>query len=49
MQFISIDGDNEEWKKAQKKLKKKSISEIINNNIPIFKFIITFLLWKPYI
>jgi len=32
---ISILGDNEEWKKAQKKEKKNSTSEIINKIIPI--------------
>lgn len=38
---ISIDGDKDEWKKAQKKLEKKHISEIINKIIPIFNPLVT--------
>lgn len=33
---IKISGDNEEWKNAQKKDKKKKTSDVINNIIPIF-------------
>jgi ribosomal protein L25 (general stress protein Ctc) len=33
---ISIEGDNAEWKKAQKKPKKSIISDTINNKNPSF-------------
>jgi hypothetical protein len=33
-QPIPIDGDNVQWKKAQKKLKKNITSETINKAIP---------------
>ena len=44
----SIEGDKEELKKAQKKLKKKHISEIINNSMPNFKPFCTFKECKPW-
>jgi len=39
---ISAVGESEEWKNAQKKLKKKQISETINNIIPIFSPLVTY-------
>lgn len=42
---ISTEGDKEEWKKAQKKLKKNKISDTINSIIPIFNPIATLLEW----
>lgn len=44
----SINGDNLELKKAQKNEIKKKTSEVINNNIPHFKPIITLLEWNPW-
>lgn len=38
---ISAVGEREEWKKAQKKLKKKHISDTINKIIPILSPLVT--------
>jgi len=46
---ISIEGDKEESKKAQKKLKKKKTSERINRSIPIRKHNSNLCVWKPII
>ena len=43
----SILGLKEEWKKAQKKAKKKNTSEQINNTIPIRRPSSTLLVWAP--
>ena len=45
---ISTEGDKLLWKKAQKKEKKNSTSETINNKNPIFKPMTTILLWYPW-
>lgn len=45
---ISLIGDKLEWKKAQKKEKKKKISEIINKIIPHRIPLITFIEWSPW-
>lgn len=45
---ISIEGDKELWKNAQKKLKKNKISEIINNKKPIFKPFTVAKVWNPW-
>lgn len=45
---ISILGESDIWKNAQKNDKKKKISEIINNNIPIFINFDTNLVWYPW-
>ena len=42
---ISIEGDKLLWKKAQKKEKKKKISEIINNKNPIFNPLTVIFVW----
>jgi hypothetical protein len=44
----SIEGESDEWKKAQKKLKKKQISETMKRIIPIFNPLITFKVWIPW-
>lgn len=44
----SIVGLNLEWKKAQKKERKKKTSLTINNNIPTIKPFKTILEWKPW-
>jgi len=41
MHPISTDGANELWKKAQKNAKKNNTSEVINNNIPHRRPLIT--------
>ena len=48
IQAISTDGDREEWKKAQKKPKKKHISETINKINPDFNPFWTFKVWQPW-
>lgn len=45
---ISILGEREEWKKAQKKEKKNKISEIINKIIPIRMPLYTIEVWRPW-
>ena len=45
---ISIVGANLLWKNIQKKDTKNKISEIINNNIPARKPLITWVLWYPW-
>ena len=44
----SIEGLREEWKKAQKKLKKKHTSETIKRIIPSLKPLTTFVVWQPW-
>lgn len=44
----SVDGDKLEWKKAQKKLIKKKISETINKIIPQRNPSITGKVWSPW-
>jgi hypothetical protein len=44
----SIVGDNLLWKKAQKKLIKKKISEIINKIIPHRNPNVTFIVCNPW-
>lgn len=46
--LISISGLREKWKYLQKNLKKNKISLKINNNIPIFKPLITNEVWNPW-
>ena len=46
-QPIPIEGDNVQWKKAQKKLKKNIISEAINKAIPNFNPSWTLKVWWP--
>jgi hypothetical protein len=41
-------GESLLWKKAQKNLKKKKTSEIINNSIPQRKPNSTIALWNPW-
>ena len=47
VQPIPMDGDNVQWKKAQKKLKKNIISEAINKPIPSLIPSCTFDVWWP--
>ena len=44
----SIEGEREEWKKAQKKLKKKQTSDKINIIIPNLRPFWTFSEWSPW-
>jgi len=43
----TTEGENEEWKKAQKKPENNIISEKINNKNPFFKPILTTSVWDP--
>ena len=47
LQPIPTDGDNEQWKNAQKRLKKNITSDIINKYIPNLIPDWTFLVWNP--
>lgn len=44
---IKMSGDRDEWKNAQKKERKKKISDVINNIIPNFKPLITSFVCLP--
>lgn len=44
---MKISGDNEEWKNAQKKERKKKISDVIKSSIPNFSPLITSLVCIP--
>lgn len=43
-----VSGESLEWKKAQKKERKKKISEVINKIIPHFMFLETLKEWHPW-
>ena len=45
---IATSGANEQLKKAQKKAKKKQISDTMNSNIPYFNPLCTTNVWCPW-